>query len=293
MGCDLDAHLLITELCNPDSLIQRAGRCNRKGKIEGAQIVVVGNTIPSFLSILSEEKTEKYLEELRQQSGHNFNPGDIRRLMEYTPHSDYRAEVLFDMLYEYVYEARLENKPLHDRGLVITRSFEPSLTLTTKVPEKGAKHRPENDVSVSIRSCIANTGEGESVNQDFKVYQRFYDKHSEEFKFIRLNRGGSIYFKELFVEVPESYFCEELGYDKPPKVFENRGTRGYRRNFVYHTTEDGKPKEIWLYYLKDFEKPQPEDEIQSSSSEPLETEPREPTELVLSPPPESEQLTLF
>ena len=64
VGCDLDAHLLITELCNPDSLIQRAGRCNRKGKIKDAEIVVVGDKIPSFLSILSEEKTEKYLEKI-------------------------------------------------------------------------------------------------------------------------------------------------------------------------------------------------------------------------------------
>ena len=261
VGCDLDAHLLITEFCNPDSLIQRAGRCNRKGKIEGAEIVVVGDKIPAFLSILTEEKTEKYLEKLQQQSGGNFNPSDILALMEYAPHSDYRAEVLFDMLYEYVYEARLENKPLHDRGLVITRSFEPSLTLTTKVPQESDNHRPENAVSVSVRSCIARGGDGESVNQDFKVYHRFYDKYSEEFKFVQLNRSGSIYFKELFVEVPESYFSEELGYDKPPKVFEDRGTRGYRRNFVYHTTEDGKPKEIWLHYLKDFETPQPEDEV--------------------------------
>ena len=258
VGCDLDAHLLITELCNPDSLIQRAGRCNRKGQIPNAEIVVVGDRIPAFLSILSEEKTEKYLEKLQQQSGNNFNPGGILEFMEYAPHSDYRAEVLFDMLYEYVYEARLENKPLHDRGLVITRSFEPSLTLTTKVPQESDNHRPENAVSVSIQSCIARSGEGESVNQDFKVYQRFYDEYHEEFKFVQLNRGGSIYFKEIFVEVPKSYFSEELGYVKPPKVFEDRGTRGYRRNFVYHTTADGKPKKIWLHYLKDFEEPQSE-----------------------------------
>ena len=255
VGCDLDAHLLITELCNPDSLIQRAGRCNRKGKIEGAEIVIVGNKIPAFLSTLSEEKTEKYLEKLQQQSGNNFNPSDILGLLEYTPYSDYRAEVLFDMLYEYVYEARLENKPLHDRGLVITRSFEPSLTLTTKVPQESDNHRPENAVSVSIRSCIARNGEDESANKDFRVYQRFYDEYHEEFKFVELTRGGSIYFKELFVEVPASYFSEELGYDKPPKVFEDRGSSGYRRNFVYQTTEDGKSKDIWLYYLQDLERP--------------------------------------
>ena len=181
VGCDLDAHLLITELCNPDSLIQRAGRCNRKGKIEDAEIIVVGNKIPSFLSILSVEKMEKYLDKLQQESGDNFNPGNILELMEYELYSDYRAEVLFDMLYEYVYEARLENKPLHDRGLVITRSFEPSITLTTKVPIEESKYRPENAVSVSIHSCIARSGEGEPVNQDFRVYQRFYDEYNEEF----------------------------------------------------------------------------------------------------------------
>ena len=272
VGCDLDAHLLITELCNPDSLIQRAGRCNRKGKMNGAEIVIVGNKIHSFLSILSEEKMDKYLEKLRQQSGGTFNPSDILRLMEYAPHSDYRAEVLFDMLYEYIYEARLENKPLHDRGLVITRSFEPSLTLTTKVPQEPNNHRPENAVKVSIQSCIASGGEGKSVNQDFKVYQRFYDEYSEEFKFVQLSRGGSIYFKELFVEVPESYFCEELGYIRPPTVFEDRGGSGYRRNFVYQTTEDGKPKDIWLHYLKDFEKSQREAEVQFQFSESVETE---------------------
>ena len=261
VGCDLDAHLLITELCNPDSLIQRAGRCNRKGNSPNSEIVIVGDKIRPFLSILTEDKTEKYLEKLQRQSGDKFDPADILGLMEYEPHSDYRAEVLFDMLYEYVYEARLENKPLHDSGLVVTRSFEPSLTLTTKVPEISSNHRPENAVSVSIQGCIAR-GDDDSVNRDFKVYQRFYDEHHEEFKFVELNRGGSIYFKELFVEVPESYYCEELGYIKPPKVFDDRGTRGYRRSFVYKTIgENDEPKEIWLYYLKDLEKPMPEDTI--------------------------------
>lgn len=290
VGCDLDAHLLITELCNPDSLIQRAGRCNRKGKIKNAEIVVVGDKIPPFLSILSEEKMEKYLEKLQLQSGKNFNPGDILELMEYEPHSDYRAEVLFDMLYEYIYEARLENKPLHDRGLVITRSFEPSITLTTKVPEGESKHRPRNAVNVSLRSCIARAADNESVNRDFKVYQRFYDKYNEEFKFELLNRGGSIYFKELFIEVPESYFCEELGYVEPPKVFEYRYTQGYRQNIAYKTTdENDKPKDIWLYYLKDLQNPEAEDTIQLQSPETIRVEPEKSTE----PLEGAEQLTLF
>ena len=293
VGCDLDAHLLITELCNPDSLIQRAGRCNRKGKIETAEIVVVGDKIRPFLSILTEDKAEKYLEKLQRQSGDKFDPADILGLMEYEPHSDYRAEVLFDMLYEYVYEARLENKPLHDRGLVVTRSFEPSLTLTTKVPEISSNHRPENAVSVSIQGCIAR-GDDDAVNRDFKVYQRFYDEHHEKFKFVELNRGGSIYFKELFVEVPESYYCEELGYIKPPKVFEDRGTRGYRRSFVYKTIgENDEPKEIWLHYLKDLEKSVPEDAILLPPSETVDTGPQEPAKPFEPPPEGGEQLSLL
>ena len=294
VGCDLDAHLLITEVCNADSLIQRAGRCNRKGQIPNAKIVVVGNKIPSFLSLLSENKEAVYLDTLRKQENDGFNPAEILRIMKYEPHSDYRAEVLFDMLYEYVYEARLENKPLHDRGLVITRSFEPSLTLTTKIPQQFDNHQPENAVNVSIRSCIARDSDHKAVNPEFKVYQRFYDKYHEEFNFVQLNRGGSIYFKELFVEVPESCFSEEFGYVEVPKVFEYGGSRGYRQDFVYHTSdENGESEKIWLHYLKDLEKPQPEDEIQMPPPEPLEKEPRKLIETAISPPVDGKQLTLF
>ena len=295
VGCDLDAHLLITELCNPDSLIQRAGRCNRKGKISAAEIIVVGDKIRPFLSDISEEEEKTYLNMLRMQQNGNFLPSEILDLMRYQPHSDYRAEVLFDMLYEYVYEARLENKPLHDRGLVVTRSFEPSITLTTKVPDE-SNHRPENAVSVSVRSCIAwkDKDRNESVNPNFKVYQRFYDEYREEFKFKPLDWSGSIYFKDLFVEVPESYFSEELGYAEAPKVFENRGTRGYKCSIVYKPAdENSKSKDIWLHYLKDFEEPQHEDEVPLSRSEPLKTEHREATESIPSLPEDLEQLTLF
>ena len=79
----------------------------------------------------------------------------------------------------------------------------------------------------------------------------------------------------------------------PPKVFEDRGTRGYRRNFVYHTTEDDKPKEIWLHYLKDFEKPQPEDEIQLPPPEQIGTGPQKHTKSSEPPPEGGEQLTFL
>ena len=293
VGCDLNAHLLVTELCNPDQLVQRAGRCNRKGKFEDAKIVVVGSQIRHFLRAISEETEASYLETLQAQSGGDFKTNEILELIQPQPHHDYRAEVLFDMLYEYVYEARLENKPLHDRGLVITRSFEPSITLTTKVPES-PEHHPKNAVSVSLRSCIASAQDNESVNPNFKVYQRYYDKYHEEFKFVELNYGGSVYFKELFIQVPESCFSEELGYVEPPKVFEYRNISGYRQNFVYHTTdENGEPKDIWLHYLRDIETPTPEDTSTPAQSEAVDTEPPQEVEPVAPLPEEDKQLRLF
>lgn len=295
VGCDLNADLLITELCNPDQLIQRAGRCNRKGEIENAKIVVVGSKIRHFLRTISEETEVSYLEILQAQSGGDFKTEEILRSIQRQPHHDYRAEMLFDMLYEYVYEARLENKPLHDRGLVVTRSFEPSITLTTKVPElESPECRPENAVSVSLRSCIASTPDGEAVNSDFKVYQRYYDDHNEDFKFVPLNYGGSVYFKELFVEVPESYFSEELGYVEPPKVFEYGGISGYRQNFIYNTTdENGEPRKIWLHYLQDLEKSTSEDAQLSPQSESVDTESPQQVGPVEPPSEGGEQLTFL
>ena len=290
VGCDLNAHLLVTELCNPEQLIQRAGRCNRKGEFENAKIVVVGNRIRHFLRTISEETEASYLETLHAHSGGDFKPNETLEMIQLQPHHDYRAEVLFDMLYEYVYEARLENKPIHDRGLVITRSFEPSITLTTKVPES-PEHQPENAISVSLRSCIANVQNGEPIDSDLKVYQRHYDNYREEFKFVPLNYGGSVYFKELFIEVPDTDYCEELGYFKPPKVFEYGGISGYRQNFVYNTTdESGESRKIWSHYLRDLETPTPEDSFPPKQSDAVGTA---PVESVTPPPEEGEQLGLF
>ncbi len=287
VGCDLNAHLLVTELCNPDQLIQRAGRCNRKGQIQDAKIVVIGNKIRRFLRTIPEKTEVRYLEILQTQSGGNFKMNAFLELIQPQPHHDYRSEMLFDMLYEYVYEARLENKPLHDRGLVITRSFEPSITLTTKVPESEAPERfPENAVSVPIRQCMAFSRNDKDFAPNLVVYQRYFDDYHEEFRFRHLERGGCVYFKDLFIEVPEDLFSEECGYVHLPKVFERRNLSGYQQRFVY-PTED---REIWLHYLRDLE----EDEVQVEESTSVENSPKlEMESESLSSNGKDEQLNLF
>lgn len=287
VGCDLNAHLLVTELCNPEQLIQRAGRCNRKGQMKDAKIVVVGSKIRHFLRTVPEEIEARYLEILQAQSGGNFKTNAFLELIQPQPHHDYRSEMLFDMLYEYVYEARLENKPLHDRGLVVTRSFEPSITLTTKVPESESPERfPENAVSVPIRQCMAFSRDDKDFAPNLVVYQRYFDDYHEEFRFRHLERGGCVYFKDLFIEVPEDLFSEECGYVTLPKVFERRNLSGYQQRFVY-PTED---REIWLHYLRDLE----EDEVQVEESTSVGDSPK--SEMENESPSSSgkdEQLSLF
>ena len=286
VGCDLNAHLLVTELCNPDQLIQRAGRCNRKGQMEDAKIVIVGRKIRHFLRTIPEETEARYLEILQAQSGGNFKTKVFLELIQPQPHHDYRSEMLFDMLYEYVYEVRLENKPLHDRGLVITRSFEPSITLTTKVPESESPERfPENAVSVPIRQCMAFSRDDKDFAPNFVVYQRYFDDYHEEFKFRHLERGGCVYFKDLFIEVPEDLFSDECGYVHLPKVFERRNLSGYQQRFVY-PTED---REIWLHYLRDLE-----DEVQVEESTSVGDSPKSEMEnQSLSSSEKDKQLNLF
>src|SRR5260370_12232791 len=60
-----------------------------------------------------------------------FTPDYFFSIERKHPILDYRVQTMFAMLYEYVYQAERANKPLHDKGLVITRSWEPTLTLTT------------------------------------------------------------------------------------------------------------------------------------------------------------------
>jgi len=103
VGCDLNADCLITEICNPASLMERAGRCNRRGDRHGAEVVVVGNGIQKFLRDISEEQEAKFIAALQAKTGNPFNPADFLGFMQRDVAFDYRAEILFDMLFEYVY----------------------------------------------------------------------------------------------------------------------------------------------------------------------------------------------
>ncbi len=248
VGCDLDAHTLITQLCDPDQLLQRAGRCNRKGEMKSAQVIVVGNRIPWFLTVLSDEAQAAYRATLMEMNGNILDSTAVQRHIIKEPNLDYRVEVAFRMLYEYVYEAAVENKGLHDKGLVITRSWEPSVILYTDIDANGQLRNP---VRVSIKQCVANSKD--ELTPGCRVYRRTFSQQEHQPVIEPLRYGGCAYLVDLIVKVPMGFFDEEIGYAKVPKVFLRQkrwSDDPYRERLIYPLPNG---KQAWLWYVAPLE----------------------------------------
>jgi len=71
---DLDATVLLSTLCPPENLIRRAGRCNRRGDLPSAQIVLVGDTLSPSSRQLNPAQTSDYLTALQAQTDLPFDP---------------------------------------------------------------------------------------------------------------------------------------------------------------------------------------------------------------------------
>jgi CRISPR-associated endonuclease/helicase Cas3 len=128
VGCDLSADLLITEICNPDQLIQRIGRCARKSG-EG-RVIIVGDKVPAWMRDDMVDETE-YLEK-KLASFTTYGKSSVESLtsvIQGAPWMDVRIEMLFGALYDFVYEGDLSHLPLYKNGFVITRSWIPSATV--------------------------------------------------------------------------------------------------------------------------------------------------------------------
>ena len=232
VGCDLNAHTLITQLCDPDRLIQRVGRCNRRQEMLNAQVIVVGDDIPQWLTVLSAEERQRYKERLQLQHRTHFQPGPLLECLQAEPRIDHRVEMMFDMLYEYVYEAKLENKPLHDKGLIITRSWEPSLTLCTHLNEKG---QPENAVSVPMRSCKAT--KDEFLQYEWVLYKWSFDQQEKKPVHQELRNWECAYSVDAIAHYGDpclylDSFDEEVGWVELPRLFSYGFNQGYRRVLV-------------------------------------------------------------
>ncbi len=260
VGCDLDAHLLITQLCDPECLIQRAGRCNRKHRYPDAQVLVVGDTIPGWLTGLQAEDLAQYRAVIAALDGQVMDTTAIAACIRKQPVWDYRVEMMFDMLYEYVYEARLENKGLHDKGLVITRSWEPTLTLCTGQDADG---RPQDVLEVPARQCAARNGE--PLTPGVSLFKETYDAREHKWQRRPIGRWECAYAIDAVACLQGYPFDEELGYVDLPVVFGSRHRDGYRRVLVREENE--RTSRIWYIEPPSLEPEQGATEADSGGEE--------------------------
>jgi CRISPR-associated endonuclease/helicase Cas3 len=270
VGCDLNAETLITEICPPDSLVQRSGRCNRRGNFNyTAEVVVVGSHIPKFVCTLSEEQEQKFFALLQANNGNMLNSQVIEALLACLDRPllvDPRAKTAFEMLYEFVYEFALENQPLYERGFIATRGWEPTLPLVIY-----DNNEVEAEISIEVSRLAGAIKEppGGIVVEEWRLGEDTWEWH-----WATPPRPGSLYEREIRVRVNDPSVCgytSELGFVNLPKVFAYRSRRGgYEVRlawflpdesqteseggiFIDKDTKSGKKKEIYFRYLSDPE----------------------------------------
>src|SRR5260370_30094737 len=198
--------------------------------MSNACLVVMGDNIPDYLCTLTDSNVEQYKSLLQQMAKEEiFTPDYFFSIERKHPILDYRVQTMFAMLYEYVYQAERVNTPLHDKGLVITRSWEPTLTLTTGYdgPDK-----LQNALEVSMHAC--STGNIRELDSQCEVLVKRYDDNAEQYILEPPKYGGCAYHQDIVLCVPEASFDPVIGYERVPKVFMRSGSRqGYRRWLCY------------------------------------------------------------
>lgn len=282
VGCDLSADILITEFCNPDQLIQRIGRCARRLG-ETGQVRIVGQEVERFWH-MDMVDYQKYLDILsgKQRYDSSFVE-DIMIAVRSCPNFDDKVEILFDGLYDYVYNGRLENYPIHDSGFIVTRSWEPSVELSfVEDVNKLCIENPAN-ISVNITS-LADLDNKENrfkptvldplvrqrrvlkeleFGQDYQVFLNLYNDRDEQESFVPLieveKSTGWLYNEHVLVQLNKATF-RELGYDvdkvglvTPIKIFKRSYNKSRQRAEVLIPKNPHQSNTAYfrLYYLSD------------------------------------------
>ncbi len=236
VGCDLNAEVLITQICPPENLIQRVGRCNRRGNVADAQVIIVGNEIPDFANTLDGESWQRYQETLAGLE--RFDLTAIAACIHHSPHiDDYRVVEVFSMLHSYVYEGDQTCEPTHREGLIPTRSWEPSVELRFLLSDKA-----HHSVAVPISRLASKRGQQYAFTCLVETHYNQETYQREE----RRPSWGAAYQKNLLVKianckdlVPDAYeYDPELGFVELPKVFSAQWTDGAKVRIKYE--EEGK-----------------------------------------------------
>lgn len=249
VGCDLNAEILISQICPPENLIQRAGRCNRRGDVEDARVIVVGDRIPDFANSLDEAGWQNYQKTLQHLN--TFDSQAITACISRSQHiDDYRVVELFSMLHNYVYNADLTCQPAHEKGLVITRSWTPSVTLVYDDGEHGDWSNNLSElpqISVPLDRLIKKLDDS-NLFACVDVYEKYYDQETTRYSERPLTWGWA-YQKDILIRIGKSdgiqpedpyIYDPELGFVDLPGVFTKWRSKGSEQRLEYKLGKDSK-----------------------------------------------------
>ncbi|WP_310484735.1 CRISPR-associated helicase Cas3' [Chamaesiphon sp. VAR_48_metabat_403] len=263
VGCDLNAEVLISQICPPENLIQRVGRCNRRGDVTNAKVIVIGDRIPEFANSLDESGWQHYQETL--QSLNKFDSQAIADCIFQKQHiDDYRVVELFSMLHDYVYGADLTCQPVHEKGLIPTRSWTPSVTLKFHGNPKNSTEQVKHSISVPIDRLCSRENQFAFVC----VNERRYDKETSKWNDNYPLGWGSAYNKDIIISIsnslsdfildatlPEYSYDPELGFVDLPSIFIKLKTNGSEEKLLYQYTDKSQQKKSAIVtYTKSLDK---------------------------------------
>jgi CRISPR-associated endonuclease/helicase Cas3 len=253
VGCDLNAEVLISQICPPENLIQRAGRCNRKGNVANARVILMGDRIPDFANTLDQVGLEKYKRTLGSLK--ILDTKAIGSCISRAQHiDDYRVVELFSMLHDYVYDADLTCQPTHSKGLVITRSWTPSITL---IYQNGDQDPPK--ITVPLDRLIQNK---DNLFSNTHVLERYYNQETTNWGERPLT-FGSAYAKEMIIRIspnhqgadmfdgkPDYPYDPELGFLKLPGVFIKLRSKDFDEKLLCQHETGNKQKSAIVTYTR-------------------------------------------
>lgn len=136
VGVDVSCDVMITDLCEPDSFVQRIGRCARRRGERGRVYLIEATPTPPRTVALRD-----YFRELPAGSELDSNRKAELNEMNTPPELDtvhLRLEYVQDVaLYRYIYDFVQENKAIWNQGVLITREWEPCIPVVRSEQRDG------------------------------------------------------------------------------------------------------------------------------------------------------------
>jgi CRISPR-associated endonuclease/helicase Cas3 len=191
VGCDLSSNIMLTDFCNPHQLIQRSGRCAREKGSHGI-LHIIGTELLEEEKFLKEDLVDyqHFVEVLNDNNGKSLPEEKIRNeIIKHRLAKDEITDALFRLMYSYVYNFDRTKETLHESGILVTRSWEPSVNMVLlkknadlkkirEIVSEREKNVEElldflleqkwsysvNPIRISLESLCKNEGGGEAYN---------------------------------------------------------------------------------------------------------------------------------